>query len=127
MARSVQVKGQFEPVEKDGHQLSGIKNTSLETTRQIITFEELGNTFYELSFKTVAYGVFQGSPACFILIKPTFLAPDRGRHRFKSVVVEIDFLKAHPNDVSVVVVGHSPELMYGKTIPEHHETSWSVG
>jgi hypothetical protein len=121
------LRGHFEPLAKEDHQLSGIKNTSLETTRQIITFEELRNTFYELSFKQVAYGTFKGTPACLILIKAIFDAPERGRHRFKSVIVEVAFHKAHANDVSLVVLDHAPGLMYGKTTPENHETNWSVG
>jgi hypothetical protein len=54
-------------------------------------------------------------------------APERGRDRFKSVIVEIAFHKAHANDVSLFVLDHTPGLMNGKPTPDKYETNWSVG
>jgi hypothetical protein len=110
------LEGTFEPVEAPGDQLDAIRNTHLEATREIITEQELRKTYYKLAFKQVQYGTYRGKPACVLVVEVDLRAPERGRHRFKGVSIEVEFLKSSALDTSVEVLKFAPETVYGRSI-----------
>jgi len=120
------LEGTFEPVEAPGDQLDAIRNTHLEATREIITEQELRKTYYKLAFKQVQYGTYRGKPACVLVVEVDLRAPERGRHRFKGVSIEVEFLKSSALDTSVEVLKFAPETVYGRSITEHHSSNWAI-
>lgn len=117
----------FQPDVEKSSQLSGVKNPEGVVTRDLITEQDINDSYYSLRFRQVKYGTWKNEPGCMLVMDGEFHSPPGSkRHRFKTATICLDFGRASTREEQVEIIGIEPGILYGKRTTENHKWQWSI-